>query len=126
MSRTQPKKGGENNQDLNTANTSSGVGTTLIEVRGTHMPVSATADSDIGSEIPSPDESGWSKRKRVPQQLADALNGCLCGLVLDGLLGGVLKCKQAGCETQWVSTFKFFHRHSDSHMCLVPYPMRRT
>ncbi|KAF8227881.1 hypothetical protein L208DRAFT_276188 [Tricholoma matsutake] len=25
----------------------------------------------------------------------------LCRLVLDGSLGGVLKCKQAGCKTQW-------------------------
>ncbi|KAF8240390.1 hypothetical protein L208DRAFT_1233130, partial [Tricholoma matsutake] len=31
----------------------------------------------------------------------DALNGCLCRLVLKGSLGGVLKCKKAGCETQW-------------------------
>jgi len=50
-----------------------------------------------------PEESGRSKRKRVPRRLADALNGCLCGLVLDSSLIGVLKCKQAGCETQWVS-----------------------
>jgi len=58
--------------------------------------------TEIGSETPG--ESGWSKRKRVPQQLADALNGCLCGLVLDRSTNGVLECKQAGCETQWVST----------------------
>ena len=50
------------------------------------------------------EESGRSKCKRVPQQLADALNGCLCGLVLDGSSSGALRCKQAGCETQWVST----------------------
>lgn len=50
-----------------------------------------------------PEESGQSKRKRVPQRLADVLNGCLCGLVLNSSLIGVLKCKQASCETQWVS-----------------------
>ncbi|KIM38262.1 hypothetical protein M413DRAFT_36924, partial [Hebeloma cylindrosporum] len=31
----------------------------------------------------------------------DALNSCLCGLVLDGSEDSVLRCKQAGCETQW-------------------------
>ena len=56
----------------------------------------------IGSEIP--EESGWPKRKRDPRQLVDVLNGCLCGSVLDSSLSGVVKCKQAGCETQWVST----------------------
>ena len=58
----------------------------------------------LGTEIGEiPEESGRSKRKRVPRQLADALNGCLCGSVLNGSLSGVVKCKQAGCETQWVS-----------------------
>ena len=46
-----------------------------------------------------PEESEWSKCKRVPQQLADTLNGCLCGVVLDRCMKGVLKCKQASCET---------------------------
>ncbi|KAF8805025.1 hypothetical protein BYT27DRAFT_7105589, partial [Phlegmacium glaucopus] len=31
-------------------------------------------------------------------------DGCLCGLVLDGRSGGVVRCNQSGCETQWVST----------------------
>ena len=42
-------------------------------------------------------------RKSVSQKLADALNGCLCGLILDDSMKEVLKCKQAGCETQWDS-----------------------
>ena len=50
------------------------------------------------------EELGQSKRKRIPRQLADALNGCLCGLVLNASSSGALKCKQTGCETQWVST----------------------
>ena len=54
----------------------------------------------ISSEIPM--ELGQPKHKRVLCQLADALNGCLCRLVLDGSLSGVIKCKQASCETQWV------------------------
>ncbi|KAF8221069.1 hypothetical protein L208DRAFT_1330235, partial [Tricholoma matsutake] len=31
----------------------------------------------------------------------DTLNGCLCRSVLNSSLSGVIKCKQAGCETQW-------------------------
>ena len=58
----------------------------------------------VATEIEIPEESGRSKRKRVPCKLADALNGCLCGQVLDSSLNGVLECKQAGCETQWVNT----------------------
>ena len=61
------------------------------------------------TEITIPAESGRSKRKRVPRRLADALNGCLCGQVLDSSLNGVLKCKQAGCETQWVSMAYYEH-----------------
>jgi len=53
------------------------------------------------------EESGQSKRKRVLRQLADALNSCLCGLVLNHSSNGVLECKQAGCETQWVSTLSW-------------------
>ncbi|KJA17943.1 hypothetical protein HYPSUDRAFT_145782, partial [Hypholoma sublateritium FD-334 SS-4] len=31
----------------------------------------------------------------------DALNGCLCGIVVNPKCEGALKCRQAGCETQW-------------------------
>jgi hypothetical protein len=51
--------------------------------------VNHTLETEIGSEIP--EELGWPKRKRVPQQLADTLNGCLCGSVLDSSLSGVVK-----------------------------------
>ncbi|KAF8237667.1 hypothetical protein L208DRAFT_1388833, partial [Tricholoma matsutake] len=37
-----------------------------------------------------PKESGWSKRKRILQQLGDALNGCLCGSVLNSTMDGIL------------------------------------
>ena len=57
-------------------------------------------------------DSGRSKRKRIPRQLADALNGCLCGLVLDCSMDGVLRCNQAGCETQWVSTVPLKYDYS--------------
>ena len=61
------------------------------------------------TEIEIPEELGRSKRKRVPRKLADALNGYLCGQVLDSSLNGVLECKQAGCETRWVSTAYYEH-----------------
>ena len=64
--------------------------------------VNHAPETEIGFEIR--EELGRPKRKRVPRQHADALNGCLCGAVLDSSLSGVIKCKQAGCETQWVST----------------------
>ncbi|KAF8240453.1 hypothetical protein L208DRAFT_1232778 [Tricholoma matsutake] len=35
------------------------------------------------------------------KELVDTLNGCLCRSVLNSSLSGVIKCKQAGCETQW-------------------------
>ena len=76
--------------------TSLEVGTILSNV------VNHALGTEIGSEIS--EESGCPKHKRVPQQLADTLNGCLCRSVLNSSLSGVLKCKQAGCETQWVST----------------------
>jgi hypothetical protein len=58
---------------------------------------------DEVNHIVETQELGQSKRKRIPRRRADALNGCLCGLVLNGLSSWALKCKQAGCETQWVS-----------------------
>jgi hypothetical protein len=64
--------------------------------------VNHTPETRIGFEISK--ELGRPRGKRVLQKLADALNRCLCGLVLDSSLSGVIKCNQAGCETQWVST----------------------
>ncbi len=52
------------------------------------------------------EEAGRTKRKRVPRkQQADELNGCLCGDVVEPSTEGALKCKQAGCETEWVIIF---------------------
>ena len=62
----------------------------------------ADSQNSLVCEVVVEEISGWSKRKRVRRE-ADALNGCLCGKVLDDLTDGVLKCNQAGCETQWVS-----------------------
>ncbi|KJA21596.1 hypothetical protein HYPSUDRAFT_140472, partial [Hypholoma sublateritium FD-334 SS-4] len=47
-------------------------------------------------------EGGCVKRKWIPVQRAVyALNGCLCGIVVNPKCEGALKSRQAGCETQW-------------------------
>lgn len=51
------------------------------------------------------DMSRRPKRKRIQRKLA--LDGCLCGSVLNGSMSGVLRCKHTGCETQWVSRVYF-------------------
>jgi hypothetical protein len=86
------KNGSEKGGSMNSINLE--VGTMSSNV------VNHALGTEIGSEIP--EELGQPKHKRVLQQLADALNRCLCKLVLNISLGGVVKCKQAGCETQWV------------------------
>jgi hypothetical protein len=49
------------------------------------------------------------KRRRAPTQKAvDALNGCLCGEVVNPLSDGGIRCKQLGCETQWVCNLLVF------------------
>jgi len=49
------------------------------------------------------EESGRTKRKRVARK--HELNGCLCGDVVQPSdpEARAVKCKQAGCETEWVS-----------------------
>ena len=54
----------------------------------------------------NPEAFGRSKRKRIPRQAeTDALNECLCGLVVKPSSEGSLLCKKKGCETQWVCDF---------------------
>ncbi|KAF8805028.1 hypothetical protein BYT27DRAFT_7258615 [Phlegmacium glaucopus] len=61
---------------------------------------SQEAATAIGPESPDAvEETSRPKRKRVARKLV--LDGCLCGLVLDGRSGGVVRCNQSGCETQW-------------------------
>lgn len=43
-----------------------------------------------------------SSRKRTAIALSE-LNACLCNLAANPQLGGVIQCKQNGCETRWVS-----------------------
>ena len=78
----------------------------------------ALAGPDIvDSEAPSPitiesevaSEAGRSKRKRIlRKEVLDTLNGCLCGEVVNPLIlpsDAIIKCKEMGCETEWVSNF---------------------
>jgi hypothetical protein len=52
------------------------------------------------------EETGQSKRKWVPRKhVLNTLNGCLCGEVVDSLKmpsNAIIKCKELGCETEWV------------------------
>ena len=73
------------------------------EVETTQTSMAAPTGIGLTDVIES---SGRPKRKRAQrQQDVDALNGCLCGEVLQLSSDGVLKCKQVGCETQWVRKF---------------------
>ena len=60
-------------------------------------------------EVKNSGEPGWSKHKWAPQKGEDhdALDSGFCRIVLNGLEDQVLKCKQAGCEMQWVSTLYY-------------------
>ena len=55
-------------------------------------------NSNLAVEDRPSDETGYSKWKRIPRQMPDALNGCLCGIVVDSQSDGVLECKRLGCE----------------------------
>ena len=82
---------------LATISSACNVGDTLI-----------AANSHLAVEERPSDEARHSKQKRVPRQMPDALNGCLCGIVVDSQSDGVLECKKLGCETQWVR-LSIFH-----------------
>ena len=79
-------------------NGASGVSLNAKDIQNFSLAMAAEIRSEILEEFRQ------SKCKRVPQKLEDALNGCLCGLVLNCSSNGILMCKQAGCETQWVSS----------------------
>ena len=57
-------------------------------------------------EVKNSEESGLSKRKQAPRKGEDddVLDSCFCGIVLNGSEDEALKSKQAGYETQWIST----------------------
>jgi hypothetical protein len=48
--------------------------------------------------------SGCGRCKRAPCQIG-ALNGCLCGMVVNvDESNAAMKCQQPGCKTRWVSS----------------------
>ena len=71
-----------------------------------HVPLPDTVESVSLDIEENPEAFGRSKRKRIPRQAeTDALNECLCGLVVKPSSEGALLCKKKGCETQWVRDF---------------------
>lgn len=68
----------------------------------------AVQERDFATEVESEVTEGVerSKPKRVPRQVeVDALNGYLCGLVVEPSSEGALICKKKACVTQWVRIF---------------------
>ena len=69
--------------------------------------ISLPSVTEIQQASPESEEiietSGRGRRKRAPRQIED-LNSCLCGMAVN--LGvdsnRAIKCRQHGCETQWV------------------------
>ena len=64
-------------------------------------------------------EARWSKWKCIPRkQVLDTLNGCLCGEVVDPLelpSDAIIKCKEIGCETEWVTSNPFSMAYIGTH-----------
>jgi len=58
--------------------------------------------------------SGRGRRKRAPRRIGD-LNGCLCGLVVNPGVDSnmAIKCRQPGCETQWVCSTDYSWVYED-------------
>lgn len=91
------------------------IGTDLNIKGGTEVPSNqlaadlARTPSAVGTQVNNPgndgdvENSGRGRRKRAPRHIG-ALNGCLCGIVVDPNvnLGDAIQCRQAGCETRWV------------------------
>ena len=71
-----------------------------------HVPIPDTVESVSLDIKENPESFGRSKRKRILQQAeTDALNECLCRLVVKPSSEGALLCKKKGCKTQWVRDF---------------------
>jgi len=85
------------------------VGTEMVSAQNTPMHGAENgnnAENNAGGSLSvgGSEEHGRPKRKRVPRQTeTDALNSCLCGLVVDPMTEAAVQCTQPGCETEWVS-----------------------
>jgi hypothetical protein len=86
-----------------------------ILVNDTPIPTVTTIESEVTVEA----EAGRSKRKRIPRkQVLDTLNGCLCGDVVDPSelpSDTIIKCKEMGCETEWVISISFSIAYNITH-----------
>ena len=67
------------------------------------------------------DKTSHSKWKCIARQMPDALNGCLCRIVMDSQSDGVLECKRLGCETQWVRQCSIQEKLKDTHSLTFQY-----
>ena len=66
-----------------------------------HVPIPDTVELVSLDIKENPESFGRSKQKRIPRQAEmDALNECLCRLVIKLSSEGALLCKKKGCETQ--------------------------
>jgi len=71
-----------------------------------YIPMPDIVESDLLDIEENLEALGRSKRKRVLRQAeTDALNGCLCRLIVKPSSEGAILCKKKGCETQWVHGF---------------------
>jgi len=80
------------------------------------VPPKPTTVATVLSTTESLGELGCTKRKWMPRkQQANELNSCLCGDVIELFMEGVLKCKQAGCETEWITICFFITTKAFTH-----------
>jgi len=88
------------NAEQNTEDASSAERASILLVHNSDLLIRTGSPAE--TEIT--DESGRSKRKRIPRQMN--LNGCLCGTIVkqSTAVVPVIECNRKGCETQWVST----------------------
>ena len=76
-----------------------------------------TPPSTAGPATTVIEELGHTKRKRVAWK--HEVNGCLCGNVVQPSDLEAVRCKQAGCETEWVSTSTCYQLHSSLEVLLI-------
>jgi hypothetical protein len=68
-----------------------------------HIPIVSHPEEELNPSVVEEVDGGRQIRKRVRRDVA--LNRCYCDATVDPVAeaGQSIKCKQAGCETQWVS-----------------------
>ena len=76
---------------------------------GSLLPVAEIQRTDEGEK--TVEESGRGRRKRASRHVG-ALNGCLCGMVVNPGVDSnkAIECRQPGCETRWVCYMALYTR----------------